>query len=760
MGSWWLEHKFRMIQNNLRDIDGAMDVDAEIRMLKKMHANVVQLGCGGITAFSETMLECQKRSPYLQGDKFGELIEKCHANGIRVNARFDVSKVDEDFENVHPEWLLKNARGEHIHYNRTVVTCLNSDYQQKRTPEMLQEILRKYPVDVIFFNMFGYQTNDYDGKYFGICRCENCKRRFRELFDGDLDLVENPKQFKALAAEAEQKTYQAHAREAEPAAGNESLAKLMAASPEERAEAWKKYEDFKDYTVNDILEKIRSAIHEVRPETALSTYTDHAVDVIRTETNTAVDRPLPMWIYSASDNVSCIENTFTDKVSCNVGINAVDIPYRFMGVSDAFNRIRLYENIANRGNLDWCIIGAFPDYPDRSNFAGVEEVFRFQEMHQALYDRLKPLGKVLLVNPGSPYTGGVTDEYRGVFKALKHSHVAFDTIIDTDETDYEKKGVIPAENTAVDEGRKPLAGVEKNTVSRCEIDVEKAGVIIVPGIRKLKGNGLRNVLKRFEGKVILTAGAFTDEPELLKKFTGASALMEKHAVRGGYFETSPKEIFRSFPEQDWVYEDRRRWVPVGETDTTGSEAERTDKTAYSSILPYVKEAPYGPPERCYGHVLTEEPGVVCAEQGAAILFEIGALYFRQGYDAFRKVFMDVLKHCTALRRAADEKECRKETEWSSDLAPFTTNAHRSVEVITNRLDDDAYELELINLSGFDGVTVEDPVVQRAVSFVFDEAVDRVEEMTPEGLKTVKYEENGFTVPELGLHRAYVVHMKA
>ena len=63
MGSWWLEHKFRMIQNNLRDIDGAMDVDAEIRMLKKMHANVVQLGCGGITAFSETMLGCQKRSP-------------------------------------------------------------------------------------------------------------------------------------------------------------------------------------------------------------------------------------------------------------------------------------------------------------------------------------------------------------------------------------------------------------------------------------------------------------------------------------------------------------------------------------------------------------------------------------------------------------------------------------------------------------------------------------------------------------------------
>ena len=54
---WWMEHKFRMIQNNLRDIDGSMDVDLEIAMLKKFHANVVQVGCGGISAFSDTGLD-------------------------------------------------------------------------------------------------------------------------------------------------------------------------------------------------------------------------------------------------------------------------------------------------------------------------------------------------------------------------------------------------------------------------------------------------------------------------------------------------------------------------------------------------------------------------------------------------------------------------------------------------------------------------------------------------------------------------------
>ena len=122
---WWMEHKFRMIQNNLRDIDGSMDVDLEIAMLKKFHANVVQVGCGGISAFSDTGLDCQRKTPFLKGDKFGELVEKCHANQIRVIARFDVSKVHESFEASHPEWLQRTETGEAAHYNDTVLTCGN-----------------------------------------------------------------------------------------------------------------------------------------------------------------------------------------------------------------------------------------------------------------------------------------------------------------------------------------------------------------------------------------------------------------------------------------------------------------------------------------------------------------------------------------------------------------------------------------------------------------------------------------------------------
>ena len=62
--NWWMEKPYRMVQNNLRDIDGAMDVDYEVDMLKKLGANVVQVGCGGISAYgpvSYTHLDVYKR---------------------------------------------------------------------------------------------------------------------------------------------------------------------------------------------------------------------------------------------------------------------------------------------------------------------------------------------------------------------------------------------------------------------------------------------------------------------------------------------------------------------------------------------------------------------------------------------------------------------------------------------------------------------------------------------------------------------------
>ena len=100
-----------MIQNNLRDIDAGMDVDSYIEELKTFGANTLQIGCGGITSFYPTSLPYQKPSPFMKGDFLGEVVEKCHQNGIRVIARFDFSKLDQCFEQAYPQWWIRRADG-------------------------------------------------------------------------------------------------------------------------------------------------------------------------------------------------------------------------------------------------------------------------------------------------------------------------------------------------------------------------------------------------------------------------------------------------------------------------------------------------------------------------------------------------------------------------------------------------------------------------------------------------------------------------
>ena len=46
--AWWLKNDLRMIQNNLRDIDAGMDVEAWFREIEKSHCNCVMVGAGGI----------------------------------------------------------------------------------------------------------------------------------------------------------------------------------------------------------------------------------------------------------------------------------------------------------------------------------------------------------------------------------------------------------------------------------------------------------------------------------------------------------------------------------------------------------------------------------------------------------------------------------------------------------------------------------------------------------------------------------------
>ena len=382
---WWKRNNLRLMQNNLMETDADLDVDRLITNLKDLSVNTLMLNTGGIVAFYPTELEYQWRSPHLRGDLIGEAVRKCHDNGMRFIARFDFSKADRSVYEKKPEWFFTSADGRCIEYNGTVLTCVNGEYQRRYSLEILSEAIKRYPIDGVFFNMFGYQTRDYSGNYFGLCHCEGCQRAFREMFGREIPAAEDP---------------------ADP--------------------AYQDYIKFRHITVRQMLERIHAHVKALNPNIAISTYDEYMVDIVRKESNTELTRPLPFWLHSGSENVKSLEDSWPDKLVSNCCINAVGLDYRFMGVSKHQVAARLYENIASGSGLDFCIIGNFERYPDNDNLDTVRRIFDFHKKNEQYFGNLQSLACIALVKPGRFEDKETQQEYLGLFKMLKEAHLLFD----------------------------------------------------------------------------------------------------------------------------------------------------------------------------------------------------------------------------------------------------------------------------------------------------------------------------------------------
>ena len=267
MTVWWEGYPWRMIQTNLREID-MRDIDAEeyVRQMKSMHATVAMINAAGIIASYKTDIPWHFQSPFLTGDQLQDIIEVSHREGLRVVARTDFSKIRRPIYEQHPDWACIYPKGVIEDYNGDVHCCVNGAYQQHYSLLTIREALEKLDLYGIFFNMGGYITHNYSHEYLGMCQCENCRNRFREMFGIALPVDENMD---------------------DP--------------------AFRKYLVFKRITLADHKKKVVEAIRAVRPDIAIARNTIDGTGLQRMESNTEIDRPLPHWQYSASDNTkTCV----------------------------------------------------------------------------------------------------------------------------------------------------------------------------------------------------------------------------------------------------------------------------------------------------------------------------------------------------------------------------------------------------------------------------------------------------------------------
>jgi hypothetical protein len=375
---WWTKEPLRWLQNNLREPDGAADPKRVVEEAARFGANVLHINAGGIVAFYPTRMEYHYPSPYMKGDLLGEVVKLAHGRGIRVVARFDLSKTPQPVYDAHPEWFFRMANGEPVVFSGLYSTCINGDWYRGHAMKILAEALERYELDGLFFNMFGNQATDYAGRQVGHCHCDACRTRFRARYGRDL-----------------------------PAQPDGDYRQFLFDSSREVAAA------------------IGRLIKTKRPQAGFFNYMLEHTDGVMSESNTAIGRALPLWPYASSDNVNRARNSEPGKAAVNLNMQFVDYAWRWATVMPAEIRLRLWQNVAHGGAAAFAVNGTM-DQPDPAAIEAARPVFGWLKENERFYARAESAARVLLLH--APARGGAAfsqNSYRGMFRLLSEEHVPF-----------------------------------------------------------------------------------------------------------------------------------------------------------------------------------------------------------------------------------------------------------------------------------------------------------------------------------------------
>ncbi len=618
---WWKHYPWRLIQTNLREID-MVDIRADqvVRDLREFHATVLMLNAAGIIASYPTRLPFQCPSPFLQGASLLEIIDACHEADIRVIARTDFSKVRRPVFERHPEWAYRTVAGEIVDYNGDVHACPCGGYQQERAFDIMEEVLTTHPFDGIFFNMSGFVSRDYSGNNYGICHCESCRIAFLKRMGRGLPEAAHP------------------------------------TGDDQRA-----YQGFCCEVQRELESRVSEFLHRLNPQLCVANQRAAGRGFVRSEANTALDRPQPHWHLGPSAQVKSITGNHPGMVASNSTVDFIDFPYRHAAVSPHQQRLRLLQSLAHGGALDYYLIGRLDRHEDRSGFAAVREVFGFHAAHEGLLAETTSCADTLLLS--GPNTD--ENEMRGWFRVLSENHVLFDSFAWWRTLEA---GLAPYRLVIVPD----MDEVPDSFAATLDAFACGGGTLLVVG-----RPGLSDEAGVPRARPALESVGIDRVHEVRRDVEASYVKIGNHA---GFLRCSDTDLFcvhGLYVQSDYSAECRRemRWIP-----------------------PH----PYGPPERCYYEEVTDYPGYTVREFGRGRVLHVpwlpGSFYFRHGHPNTSWFMADLLE---------------KEAGAQPLLCGFPTQ----VEVNLRR-SGDTLLLHLLNLSGHFGASFLEPVPMRDLRIEF------------------------------------------
>lgn len=619
MGHWWNEEPWRLIQTNMRQID-MEDIDSEryVSKLKEFGATVAMINTGGIMASYRTGIEDHTVSEYLAGDSLKQVMEACKREGIRVIARMDFSKVRREVYEKHPDWAYRTQAGEIVDFNGDVHMCICGGFQQEKSFEIMKEAAETLPIDGVFINMGGFQEKDYSYRHYGLCHCDNCKRKFKEQFG--LELPES-----------------------------ESMDDVV----------FRKYKLFQKRVISDYKNRMKDMLRSINPEIAID-----GVDFARIESNTEYKRVGPQWQYGSSSTVRGVQSLRPGYICSNAAVDFIGYFYRHVAVSPAMQSLRMWQDVANFGVLDYYMIGRLDNHKDRSGFEKVKKAFAYMAAHEEDYRGMALKADALLIRQGGYH---VTGESCGWVRAFTESHIMLEETepefvkAETDLSHY--KAIIVAD----------IHTIPEETAQKLDDYVNKGGCLIITGeTGKYDENGNERTNMPFE-----SIGA---NRVLYHRNDMVSAMFE--------LQKSDKLLLPSFTDIDVIY--------FGD-DYLFAEYKDHVETYLHLIPPH----PYGPPERCYYTKVTDLPGFTVHRYGKGKAVQIpwkpGLVYARDGYQNTFLFMKDVLGSVAGLNSVEDE--------------PFSP----MVEVILGWEKDKKYAMaHLVNGTGHFGTSFFEPVAVNGI----------------------------------------------
>jgi hypothetical protein len=311
-------------------------------------------------------------------------------------------------------------------------------------------------------------------------------------------------------------------------------------------------------------------------------------------------------------------------------VSFVDMPYRMAGEQPEHFAQYLLQAIARGGNPSTYIMGA-PGRIPYANQPKAREITPIHKDHRALYAGLRPGATIAVARPNrlrsaSPGYDESVGEFRGLYGSLNEAHLPFDVIDAGLIAKMAAEGNLARYALAV---LPDLGSLGRDAAEALDAFVLDGGTVVLTGSSAVGPDG---AVEMATAPALMRLGPALRGDDLWATYVAERA---QDGIGGYVYAPSVVPVYGSYS--------RFVWKP-------GIEKQEM-------VLP---QAPFGPPEKCYGHAGSDDPGVARLDTGKGrvvqIPWSVGYTYREFGTTEVRDFFLRAIDGLTGHVVSAEMPE--------------------------------------------------------------------------------------------------------